>query len=163
MQTNVIRRIIWTLWAVWNRAWSFWRLGIRAGIRHPAEVSITHQPLPQLQPFANLAFNVALSLIDRGVSGSRRPAPPCSCISSVWRWSCRQSRAPKWRGAWWGHSMALARSLDSSGAPENQNLLWLVYSTTFTLKKKHWGWIWVTRFKTFHNEMFKQLLGKSSK
>lgn len=54
------------------------------------------------------------------VSGIRRPAPPCSCISLEWRWSCRRSTALRWHGAWWGRNMALARSLGSSGAPQSK-------------------------------------------
>lgn len=64
-------------------------------------------------------FDWSTTSLHLSVSGSRRPAPPCSCISSVWRWSCRRNRALKWRAAWWGRSTASVRSRGSSGAPGN--------------------------------------------
>lgn len=65
-------------------------------------------------------FNEALP-VRVHVSGSRRPEPPCSCISLIWHWSCHRNRALIWRGAWWGRSTASVRSRGSSGAPGNND------------------------------------------
>lgn len=42
---------------------------------------------------------------------------PYFCISWGSRWSCRQSKAPILRWAWWGRSTALARCQETLGGP----------------------------------------------
>lgn len=55
---------------------------LQAGNWYQVVVNLTQLSLMHLQPFANPAVSQT-PLILCGVSGSRTPAPPCSCISSV--------------------------------------------------------------------------------